>query len=595
MAKITRLIARCRHLAAQIASNDKTPFTDGHIDVYDGLGRSKDAWRGRVTVQVKGRTAKGVLRSFPISRNDLRAFQQDAGVLYFVVAIHPKTLRETAYYAVLSPFGIEGLLSKSAPSLARVAVPLTKLPNSPDRIEPIVALALKTRKQNPAMGFDPALFEQIQTLTVHTATSIDFDQPVTLDPSSLDVAIEMTTEAGMSIPLSGRLQFFPQEYTKQLSTVPIACGGVTFNKYSVRRVDATTAELTFPGGLTMMLRSDESGPHSSFKLTLAGNFADQLRAIEFFSALKLTRAFAIGGRESQYDINEANDDGSFEEHLQFMRRLQALFMHLDVDTTLIELTEVSSEQLRELMNFYRSLIEGEESTNKSGETSRFVAAVGRWHLMFLLVPGSSEGRWRLLNPFDPVTPHIYRYTEVDERTQANVPVTVYDTVEEEYLDTVLNIRLDAVVAAYEALADQPRTAQLANLRVVALLAAADRCAPRRAVLLEAAAALNDWLIEQGDDLDRHRLNRYQIQWRKGSLTPEDRIVIRNMKRELTQAGDDQSLEFEIACALLLGDIEEADHLMQHLSSDRRSVMEGWPIWRLRDINRTDDLLGSDSA
>ncbi|MFF7291123.1 hypothetical protein ACFY9N_01185 [Microbacterium sp. NPDC008134] len=583
VAKITRMIARCPHLAAQIASNDKTPFTDGHIDVYDGLGRSKEAWRGRVTVQVKGRTAKGTLRTFSISRTDLLAFQNDSGVLYFVVAIHPTTLRETAYYAVLSPFGIEGLLSNADSSHVNVPVPLTRLPHSPDRIEPILALALKTRKQNAAMGFDPTLFEQMQTLTVHSATSLDFDSPMTLDPGQLDVALEMTTAAGMSVPLSGRLQIFPPEYTRRVSTMPITCGGITFDEYPVRRLDATTAELTFPGGLTMRLRSDTSGQSSSFTLTLKGSFADQLRAIEFFSSLKRSRIIEIGGRESTYEMEDTADDDSLNKQLQFMRRLDVLFSRLDVDTTLIDFDLVSNTQLRELMNFYRSLIEGEEPINTAGETSRFVAAVGQWHLMFLLVPGSAEGRWKLLDPFDPSAPHVYRYADEDDPGENHVPVTVYDTVEDEYLDTVLNLRLDAIVSAYEALADQPRTTQLANLRVVALLSAADRSAPRRDALLEAAAALNDWLIEQGDDLERHHLNRYQILWRTNSLTAADRRSIREMKRRLTRHGDDQSLEFEVACALLLGETEEADHLAQQLSTERRTVIEGWPIWRLRDL------------
>ncbi|MER7523940.1 hypothetical protein ABTZ44_06430 [Microbacterium oxydans] len=586
VAKITRLLGRCPRLAAQIASNDKTPFTDGHIDIYDGLGRSKDAWRGRVTVQVKGRTAKGSLRAFPISRTDLRAFQQDSGVLYFVVTVHPKTLKETAYYAVLSPFGIEGLLEKTKASRASVSVPLTRLPSSPERIEPILALALKTKNQNASMGFDPALFEQMQTLTVHSATTLDFDSPVSLDPSRLDVAIEMTTAAGMSVPLSGRLEVFPQEYTQRPGTITIRCGGVTFDDYLVQRLDASTVELALAGGLKMMLRSDESGLSSSFTLTLAGSFADQMRATEFFSALKNSRTIEIGGRESEYEMGDISDDGSLERQLQFMRRLQKLFSHLDVDTTLIDFDQVTDAQRRDLMNIYRSLMQGEEPTNKNGETSRFIAAVGQWHLMFLLVPGSSEARWKLLDPFDPAAPHMYRYSDGDDSDQESVPVTVYDTVEDEYLGTVLNLRLGSIVDAYEALSDQPRTLQLANLRVVALIAAADRSDLRRTALLTAAMSLNDWLIEQGDDLERHLLNRYQIDWRTDSLSTEDRAAIRNMKRQMTRTGDDQSLEFEVACALLLDDIAEADHLTERLSPERRAVMEGWPIWRLRSPRRT---------
>lgn len=72
--------------------------------------------------------------------------------------------------------------------------------------------------------------------------------------------------------------------------------------------------------------------------------------------------------------------------------------------------------------------------------------------------------------------------------------------------------------AYEALIDQPSTLHLANLRVVALISAADGAGPRRQALLSAAQELNDWLISHGKDLERHQLNRYQLLWRTGSLS-----------------------------------------------------------------------------
>ena len=59
VAKIQGMVARCPHLKPFVASNDKTPFTDGHIDVYSALGQKKADWLGRVSVQVKGRARSG--------------------------------------------------------------------------------------------------------------------------------------------------------------------------------------------------------------------------------------------------------------------------------------------------------------------------------------------------------------------------------------------------------------------------------------------------------------------------------------------------------------------------------------------------------
>lgn len=82
VAKIGGMLARCQHLKAFIPTNDKTPFTDGHIDLYTGLRQSKADWRGRVPIQVKGRTRRSKKTSsptHPITRTDLRAYQNDAG------------------------------------------------------------------------------------------------------------------------------------------------------------------------------------------------------------------------------------------------------------------------------------------------------------------------------------------------------------------------------------------------------------------------------------------------------------------------------------------------------------------------------------
>ena len=107
VAKIQKMIGRCPHLKAILASNDKTPFTDGHIDIYGGLGQKKSDWLGRVSVQIKGRTRtrkQTEMLTFGISRTDLTGFQKDSGVLYIYVAVD-RHGRCVPYYAILSQIG----------------------------------------------------------------------------------------------------------------------------------------------------------------------------------------------------------------------------------------------------------------------------------------------------------------------------------------------------------------------------------------------------------------------------------------------------------------------------------------------------------
>ena len=146
--EVSSLVATCPSLSPLITTNDKTPFTDGHIDIYNDIHRSRDEWDGRVSVHVKGRSTQtnGKLRkSYPMSRTDLQAFQSDSGVLYFVVFIDPDTAKRHPFYALLSPFYIERILQNASPKTRRISVPLKDFPSAPDIIERLVRVAHKTR------------------------------------------------------------------------------------------------------------------------------------------------------------------------------------------------------------------------------------------------------------------------------------------------------------------------------------------------------------------------------------------------------------------------------------------------------------------
>ncbi|WP_349867604.1 hypothetical protein [Leifsonia sp. WHRI 6310E] len=233
VSKITGMLARCPHLQAFISTNDKTPFTDGYIDLYSGLHRSKKEWRGRVTVQVKGRSArsKGSRSTYAVAKTDLLAFQRDSGVLYFVISIDKKSGKRTPYYSLLSPYAIEWMLQEADADRDSVSVPLRKLPNDPGRIESLVDLALKTRDQNITIGFDPVLFTRLESFTVHTASNLGLDEldgPLTLSPGTADFALVLNTTDGLSIPLGGQFQILPHEYVWRHADISLRSGGITY-------------------------------------------------------------------------------------------------------------------------------------------------------------------------------------------------------------------------------------------------------------------------------------------------------------------------------------------------------------------------------
>jgi hypothetical protein len=585
VAKIQSMVGRCPHLKPFLVSNDKTPFTDGHIDAYRGLGQKKTDWLGRVSVQVKGRTRSGKQKeqlTFGISRTDLLGFQKDSGVLYFFVAVDRQG-RCAPYFALLSPFTIEHYLRQVPEEQMTVSIPFKKFRNDPSEIERIVALALKTKDQRPSLGFEPSLFEKMQSITVHTTTDLKLDAPMVLTPGEMDYALEVITEGGMTLPLGGELHIFPQAYTERAVDVTISAGSATYEEITIRRIDAQTIEAKLDTGLALTMAETGEQRVWNVKFVAQSNFAARLKAAEFLVGLVDHGAIEVNGEATS--LGQTTSDGlhginELRDRLEFLRRLSELFDRLGVDSALVEFDELDDEQIRNLENLHRAFLMSEEPYNEAGELARGLMAVGRWLLMIMIMPGSVPHRWRYVDPFDPEAPHMLRWS-ADDNTRDTMPVTAYDTIEQEHLPKVLNLRLDSIVSAYEAIVDSGQTLGLANQRVLALLLAADASGVRKDEFLRAAESLNEWLIIHEGEKAVHLINRWQILWRRDALTVQQRDGIRGLKRQMTRSSDNMAQEAELACALLAGDDEDANYLISQMSEEKLQVMRTWPIWALR--------------
>jgi len=403
VAKIQAMIARCPHLKPFIASNDKTPFTDGHIDVYSGLGQKKTDWLGRVTVQVKGRSHSGkqpAQISFSISRIDLLGFQRDSGVLYFYVAVD-KRGRCTPYYALLSPFTIEHFLNSAPATQGSISVVFKRFPNQPVEIERIVALALKTRDQRTSLGFDSDVFQRMKSLTVYSAIDLNLSAPLRLAPDELDYALELTTEGGLTLPLSGELHIYPQTYMEQSTDIAIGAGGVTYERVSTRRIDAETVEVRLGPAVTLTMRENETQRIWNVSYTAPGNFVDRLKATRFLVGLIEKQGVEINGAASPLGGATGDVAGYLDElhgHLSTLGELDELFDHLGVDSALVDLDEISGDAFNWLKALHRAFIGGEELRNESGDTARGLVHLGRWAVMLMTVRGSQPDTWRYIDP-----------------------------------------------------------------------------------------------------------------------------------------------------------------------------------------------------
>lgn len=587
VATIKLLVGACPRLRPVIDDNDKTPFTDGHIDVYSGTSRKNEDHVGRVTVQVKGRVAsrkKKRTQSFSIDRSALRMFQQNGGALYFVVSRDPKTGDRTPYHAILNPFKIEALFDQVPESQKSISVSLSVLPDAPDEIERIVHLALKGQAQNPSLGVDPILFEKMQSINIFTAQDLDWSAPVELTPGEVDFMLEMTTSSGSVVPLSGAFKVVPSDYLAHDAESAVSAGEVTYDHVLVRRVDADSVEVILDEGLALVMSQDSNRKAFDVNFTPQSNFAVRLKALEFFTGIVDHGKISVNERTYNLSYGPGGHPKrrvtELRQHLDYLRDLRDLFTHLGVEGGRIELDDVDDEQAQGLLNLHRAFIQGKELTNKNGKASRGILTVGHWALMVLVVPGGSPSSWRFVDPFHPDTQQLFRLSTVLDDHES-VFVTVYDVIEKEQLPRILNLRLDSVVAAYEALVDFDHTLSLANLFVLDLISAADACPPRKDEFLRGARVLNEWIITREGKEPIHLINRWQIEWRIGPLAQGEQDAIRDLKRNMVSTRPKHAGQIELACALLLEDAGEVSYLAGRLPGEQLEKMKEWPIWRLR--------------
>lgn len=585
VSKITKIIARCPTLKPFISLNDKTPFTDGHIDLHGGPVPTKANFRGRVGVQVKGRSrrSKRGLATYSVARTDLLGFQKDGGVLYFVVTINPDTAAGRPYYALLSPFAIQSILENAPADQDQVPVNMTALREDPASVERLVALALKTRAQNVSQGFDPSLFAHATSLTLHTAEGLDFTAPMTLAPGVSDYALVLNTAEGLSIPIPAGLHIIPHDYLERNVDLQVRSGAITYDGAVVRRLDDASFEAMLSEGLAFTLRTGAENPSTSVSLTLVSCLADRLKALEFFIAMLDTQVVEFNGRPSRLEAVEVGEASWLREHLAYLQKIAELFARLDVDMNFIDVDQIDEKLSRQLGILHRALVLNEEIADSSAEPSRALLAVGEWNLMVLVTHGSAAGKWQVVDPFAADTRRQFRWS-TDQDPKDAIPVTAYDALDDEHLPKVLNLRLDSIVGAYEAIADFESTFGLATQKVLDLIVAADAGERRKEEFLIAAESLNSWLAHEQEGNPVHLVNGWQISSRRGPLSAEQRSDVRALKRTIHGNNADNADQIELACAILLQDAEEVDDLSRQMPVDRLEAMRQWPIWKLRSAN-----------
>lgn len=490
VAAVSEILARCPRLMAELASNDKTPFTDGFIYVYSSDKQSNATAKGRVPVQIKGRTHTAKIKEsastiqYSVERVDLEFFKQDGGVLYFFVPVSPDGYKKGVFYEALTPFRINRLLDKMTPTQKSLSIKLRRFVDEISEVQELTAFALDSRKQaNTRINVDD-IFPQLTSLTVRSRTQIQDDRPTELKLENSDFFIEGTMAGGSTILLDMDIMLYPGDYIPKPMTIDIGCGGVVFEKPMQQRIDADHMRITLSEGLSIRVRRDDDGLNTDIDLGAEGTIYDQLKDLSFFLAAARGEPLHYGDRVMPPLAPSSKDLRELEFVQARVRQMVEALDSFDLGPWLARSVPLGLQEKQYLVMLHDALLSGEEIPTHQGGRGRMNVKLGDYQVIILVSDGTKDDHRKIIDPFDPENRGEFRILrDGDDGQPEEIQwATIYESLHEEDFGRTLNLHVDHIADAYDVLEDRNVALSTATQFLLKLLHAADQADPPHARL-----------------------------------------------------------------------------------------------------------------
>lgn len=580
---VAELIDNCPCLESDFSVNDRTPLEDGHIALYHSENISKEQLKGRVHVQIKGRHVKAGVhlgKSYTIPVVDLRGFLKLNGVIFFVVDVENKSGKRHAFYVLLNPFKIRKILDQIKPDQKTVSISLRRFPTTPERIQPLVAVALETTEERVFDIENDYLFENMDSITIHSAQDFDFSSPIHLNHNEVDFTTVIRTREGIKLhTYLDRIELIPTEYVSQPVEMELSSGDVTYREIYRRRIDETSFELRAGNGLQLILPIATDSPSGTVTIHKENVLADRVKSLAFLLNWAQSDEILVNGEPVKFALNLESSE-TLQREYNILHCLYEIIEYFDINPRLILIDDISEEQFLQLETVYRTIILKEELSEDYSNRQRIIQGIGRWQLELICVRSPTEERWVVWGLADPHAGIFAADVSDDPEVRNFIRVTPYDLVPVDRLVKTVNLRLSDIVRFYNDIRDEPETQTLANLKVLDLISAADQEPVRKKEFLQAAFQLNSWLIRNESENLINRINNWQIIERDEGLTGHHEEEIRSMYYQLSKTEHSDFELIQLSCLVLLKNFDDAEFVFRQLSTSDQDAFMEWPLAQL---------------
>lgn len=564
--------------------NDKTPFTDGHVDLYSDPSRTKSDFIGRVNIQVKGASLGKKERepkSFNLDVVDLAGYEKLAPVVLFVGYFSRVSLLDgTLKYAILNRFRISEMTSSLGPSQKSVAVETRVIEHGGDQLQKIFDLAWAARSEIKLSTDNLLIGDGGGELRLLSSDDIDLSRPFSLKRRTDNFLLLGRDLDGDDVVLDGDFEVLPSDYIEHEILIESSTRTIQFDRIRRVRISPKKVRSTLGSGISIELDEGESGWSVSFNLTGCGSLLDRWKDAVFFSEAMASSGFSFGGNFIEFG---GDPNGSLSELDVQVRELTDLVdacSVLGVDPARVDYESVIRAQAETMVELARSIQRGQPPVLDIAESTRFRLRLGTGAVEVLVLKDESEGELKIVDYFGDDESYIYA-TDLSVDGEASYGrATPFDLLTVEDFCVLLNVPLERVVSFYEKLPDVELASQLADQVALKLLLAADSDAEQSATFLDASFALFEWSRGKEEPTARQKVNDLQVVRRRRPLTEQETREVRGLRDIFSQGVEESDSLGALAACVLLEDHDDVKYRMDALTEKQVDLFKSWPIYSL---------------
>lgn len=572
-------------LDPSIPKKDKEPVWDGKLYLYKNGSdkQSRTGLIGIIPVQVKGRQFKDFSKpkiTYSVNVNDVKLYQNNGGVAFFVVYVNADTSEKKIYYRLLAPIELRKI-AKIAGKKKEISIVFNELPDRGKVVElKFLDFYNDCLKQHSFSNQEPIHFQDVEKEIA--SFNIQFTSPTN---NQLEALRQFTSSSHFCYvtlkndptktphPLGeGRFHFKAQ----RSADIPVTINGIKYYEQVDCEIIDGQAYIVIDNCLRLpfLTSPDEVGKVKTTKVNLDYKLLSQrLRNYEFILALKDMPIINIG--DFQIKVEGINISNEIERIHETDKNLKTVLDRLNVSEDL-RIDILSEREINNINTLIDHYINGEHIITEEDVDHQLVRIeLGNITLMFLAEKVEEPNLYKFHSVHD-LSDFVFS-TENDLGYHVLMPAFfVFDA------DTFRDISN----ISYETFVDEcnlnksndNRFYQGLNWSILRMLSAYDQQKVKKQALINTTKALNQWLIENDPDKNAtfvHELNRLQIIKRIEPLSDDDKELI---YRYLDS--DKSTFEVKFACYTLLDDKRSAVRYFNKLPVGKQEFYRTMPIYYL---------------